>query len=166
MVGLFGVLSGLAVTRHRPGPPAASTLVYVAQAPDEAAGANGVAPSSGRETIHFVLTSLDPGRPPWEAIVGLAGAVVLFGLLVAIGVSAARRGVYAAGTRRLVGVTGLFATGAGVAAILVTAISNSPQWSGAAAPFLVWVLIGCALLAIREVLARAGALRSELDGVI
>lgn len=164
VVGLFGVVSGLTLAQDWPGRPTEPTF-YVLDPPPDLVQIDGTIRVAISDAVTYVPGSAGLVRPPWELFAGVAGAAVIFGLLVAVGVTAARRGLYAPGTGRLVAVTGLLATGAGVAAILVTAFHHSPQWSDAA-PFLVWVLIGCALLAIRDVLARAGALRSELDGVI
>jgi hypothetical protein len=136
--------------------------VYFAQAPD---GVTGVFASGSRPLAWLLWTSL-------PATVVL---LTLLGLMAGIAISARRRGRFAPRTLRLIRVAGLVGLFGGLAAAGIEALgahwttppnfSYTPtveQWQLAA----LLGLIGCALLAVREVLAQAGEMHAELETVI
>lgn len=120
------------------------------------------------------------GRQPltWLLWTSLPATVVLLAMLVlmaGIVLSARRRGRFAPRTLRLIRATGFVGLLGGLAAAGVEALaerwatpanfSYTPaveQWQLAA----LLGLIGCALLAVREVLAQAGEMHAELETVI
>jgi hypothetical protein len=96
-------------------------------------------------------------------------------LMAGIVVSARRRGRYAPRTLRLLRIAGLVGLLGGFAAAAVEALADRwttplgysytptvEQWQLAA----LLGLLGCALLAVREVLAQAGEMHAELETVI
>jgi hypothetical protein len=126
------------------------------------------------------LFAAGPGSRPvawllWTSLPGAVVLVALLGLLVGIVLSAGKRGRYARRTLRLIRVAGLVGIFGGLAAAGVEALADrwtaplgysySPtvaQWQLAA----LLGLLGCALLAVREVLGQAGELHAELETVI
>lgn len=107
----------------------------------------------------------------WRSAPTLAVAFATIGLLVAVAFAARRRRGYTPEVGRLLGASAFVALLGGPLAVLIAALA--PRWAGGDwirstlwPQALLWTLIGGALLAVRELLARAAELRSELDGVI
>lgn len=107
----------------------------------------------------------------WRSTPTLVVAVAVLALLVATLVVVARYGADSPRASRVLWLTGLLALIGGPVAVLVAALA--PQWAHGNwmhttlwPQALIWSLIGAGLLAIRELLARANVIRSELDGVI
>ena len=111
----------------------------------------------------------------WTSLPGAVVLLALLGLMVGIVLSARKRGRYAPRTLRLVRIAGLVGIFGGLAAAGVEALgerwttpagySYTPtvaQWQLAA----LLGLLGCALLAVREVLGQAGEMHAELETVI
>jgi hypothetical protein len=113
------------------------------------------------------ITISDGSAGPWVWVPAAVAAAVVFLLLIAVAVSASRRGLYGRSTLQLLRTAG-WAAVAGAAAVAVGRFIIARQFSESAdfTPALVWALLGCSVLAVREVLARAGALSTELEGVI
>jgi hypothetical protein len=133
--------------------------------------------------VKAVTTGLyptEPEPPPlaWLLWTSLPGASVLLTLLVlmaGIVLSARRRGRYAPRTLRLLWVAGLVGLLGGLAAAGVEAFADrwtTPPTYGYSPTVEPWQLavflglLGCALLAVREVLAQAGEMQAELETVI
>jgi hypothetical protein len=133
--------------------------------------------------VHAMSTGMyptGPEAPPlaWKLWTSLPGAVVLLALLIlmaGIVLSARRRGRYAARTLRLLRVAGLVSLLGGLAAAGVEAVADrwtTPPAYSYAVTVEPWQLaallglLGCALLAVREVLAQAGEMHAELETVI
>ncbi|MEN3304084.1 MAG: hypothetical protein V7603_286 [Micromonosporaceae bacterium] len=130
----------------------------------------------GHKTIG--LFASHGGRPVtwllWTALPSATVIVALLALMLWTLATARRHGLYHRSTLRLLRVTALVGLLGGPVAALVEALSGrwtsrdysyTPavgRWQLAA----LLVLLGCAFLAVREVLARASALHAELDGVI
>jgi len=107
----------------------------------------------------------------WRSVPTLGIAIATLALLAVTLLAARRRGVDARRVRRLLGVAGLVALVGGPLAVLVALVA--PRWADGSwartslwPQALLWALIGGALLAVRELLASAAELHSELDGVI
>jgi hypothetical protein len=122
---------------------------------------------------------LTPGARPvawllWTALPSAIVILALLALMLASVVTARRRGLYAPRTLRLLRITGFVGLAGGPAAALVETLVGTRlagpntytpavgRWQLAA----VLVLLGCAFLAVREVLGRTAELGAELEGVI
>lgn len=148
-----------------------------------------IAGSSTRYTILAVGDSVDqstglfasgPGSRPvawllWTSLPGAVVLVALLGLMVGIAVSARRRGRYAPRTLRLIRAAGLVGLLGGVAAAAVEAVADhwtTPLGYSSTTTVEPWQLaallglLGCALLAVRELLGQAGEMHAELETVI
>jgi hypothetical protein len=107
----------------------------------------------------------------WRSTPTLIVAMATLILLLATIAAAGRRGAYSAQVGRLLQLAGALALIGGPIAVLIAA--GAPRWAHGNwmhtslwPQALVWALLGGGLLATRELLARAAAMRSELDGVI
>ncbi|HKE67589.1 MAG TPA: hypothetical protein VKB59_23565 [Micromonosporaceae bacterium] len=107
----------------------------------------------------------------WRSTPALAVAFATIVLLIAAAIAARRRRGFVRPVGGLVGAAALVALIGGPLAALVAMLApmwvggdwvRTPMWPQA----LVWALIGSALLAVRQLLARTTELRTELDGVI
>jgi hypothetical protein len=130
----------------------------------------------GHKTIG--LFASHGGRPvTWLLWTALPSAIVIVALLALMFwtlATARRHGLYQRSTLRLLRVTALVGLLGGPVAALVEALSG--RWTSRDYSYTpavgrwqlgaLLVLLGCAFLAVREVLARASALHAELDGVI
>ena len=155
------------------------TVLRVATVTEQGPVFTVVAYGSGADQSTGVFAS-GPGSRPlgWLLWTSLPGALVLLALLVlmaGIVLSGRRRGRFAPRTLRLLRVAGLVGLLGGVAAAAVEALADRwttplgysytptvAQWQLAA----LLGLLGCALLAVREVLAQAGEMHAELETVI
>jgi hypothetical protein len=107
----------------------------------------------------------------WRSTPTLIVAMATLVLLLATIAAAGRRGAYSAQVGRLLQLAGTLAMIGGPMAVLIAA--GAPRWAHGNwihtslwPQALIWALLGGGLLATRELLARAAAMRSELDGVI
>src|SRR5262245_50226489 len=125
----------------------------------------------GPEAGSQVRSTTIPAARWWHSTPTLAVAIVALALVIAAFIVATRHGVYAPHTLRLLGGAGLVTLVGGPIAALVGYLSS--RWApGDTGGMMLWMpallcaVIGGALLAIRGLLHRAGAMRAELDGVI
>jgi hypothetical protein len=110
----------------------------------------------------------------WTALPSAIVIVALLALMFWTLATARRHGLYQRSTLRLLRVTALVGLLGAPVAALVEALSG--RWTSRDYSYTpavgrwqlgaLLVLLGCAFLAVREVLARASALHAELDGVI
>jgi hypothetical protein len=107
----------------------------------------------------------------WRSAPTLGVAIATLALLAATVLAARRRGACAPEVGRLLGASAIVALLGGPLAVVIALVAprladgnwaRTTLWPQA----LLWALIGGALLAVRELLARAAELHSELDGVI
>jgi len=107
----------------------------------------------------------------WRSAPTLAVATVTLALLLAAIVFAIRRGAHSTTVIRLLESAGLVALLGGLTAVLIASLAPlwaSGHWTHTTlwAQALVWAVLGGGLLAFRDLLLRASAMRAELDGVI
>ncbi len=102
----------------------------------------------------------------WAALPSAILVLGLLGLMLSIAILARRRGLYARATLRLIRITGFAALVGGPVAAAIEAAGGSGTKALAWPAVALLALLGAALLAVREVLGRAGELRDELEGVI
>jgi hypothetical protein len=177
---------------HRSWTEAAKPVVYLAKVPDATSpqqiamgqliiylsdtktGVDMVGPTARSGGVFS--SDLPGARVGWLVGTSLPGALVALAVLALIGAAVGlvrRRGGYARAVVRLLRAVGFAALVGGPVAALVeyvvarqypelTWVPPVDRWLMA----LVWVLVGGAFLAVGDLVARAGALRAELDGVI
>lgn len=107
----------------------------------------------------------------WRSMPTLVVAMATLVLLVATVTAGTRHGAYSAKVGRLLSLTGVLALVGGPIAVLIAA--EASHWSHGTwihtslwPEAFIWALLGGGLLTTRELLARAAAMRNELDGVI
>jgi hypothetical protein len=132
----------------------------------------GMVPKSGG-VLTSGLSRNKVGWLLWTSLPSTLVALAVLALMVATVWIARRRGIYSRASLRLLRAVGLVALVAGPGAALLEYLAR--HWTARVdySPVVsrwqltvVWVLIGGAFLAVREVLVRASALRAELDEVI
>jgi hypothetical protein len=143
----------------------ASTGVAYRVSVPSTTGTTGLFGAGGPHPVAWLL---------WTALPGGLVVLALLALMLATLASARRRGLYARPTVRLLGVTGLAALLGGPLGALAETVGGWATGRGYADTPLVdrWLLaallmlVGCAFLAVRELLRQAGDLHDELAGVI
>ncbi len=140
------------------------TILAVGDSVDQSTGL--FAPGAGSRPVAWLL---------WTSLPGALVLLALLGVMVGIAASARRRGRYAPRTLRLVRTAGLVGLFGGLAAAGVEALAGrwtTPlgySYTPTVEPWQLAVLLGllgCALLAVREVLGQAGEMHAELETVI